>query len=787
MIPAAIPKIGVFFYDYGGRLSRGIDLVSIVERLARAKNVSRREVFSDWGDLPLAGIAEDLRAGRLDRVLWVGRFSDTRKKMVLKELATAGLNPYLQEWCDLEEQGAGRKDGNREVGTKKALILTQMALARTRLLTPLDPLVLPAVDQVLIIGAGVSGLHTAATLAALGKGVCLIDKESGVGGKTAALRHLYPRICDPHCGLEFALEKLRNSERGEIHTLSQMVELTGSPGNFRVRLRKEPRYVNEERCHACGECSVHCPVEIERRIPLIAWEEGFEGEREPEPVHTRRWKAIHPSYPLAYPATYVIDRAHCPAACRRCAEVCPTRAVELDQLPREFELQVGAVLVTTGWDPYPLERLEEFGYGLYPRVITSLEMEGIYDALPALKKVAFIQCAGSRDERHLPYCSSVCCTVTLKQVLALKEKWPDLDCYVFYEDIRTPGFDEDLYRRVKALDGVLFIRGKPSCVRPALGNRLSIRAEDTFSGKEIDISPDLLVLAGGMIPSAGTGEAARALNIPRTQDGFFQAHLACHPEESERTAIRVGGACRGPMNITQAIESGHRAAMDILPYLSGRLLVEPTYPVVNLTKCDKCKRCMEECPYQSFYFDPNGFPLPDLAKCRQCGSCVGVCPLIAVSMGSFTVPQVASQIQAIKASFLGREEPVILSFLCRNDAYLAAREAALSGLIIPPNVFFITVPCAGSINNAFIADALSFGIDGVLIAGCKDGQCHFVKGNLLVKTRREDLAEKLQKMVIEPERVRFESIEIRDSERYVKLIQGYLEELRRIGPNPFKR
>jgi len=226
--------------------------------------------------------------------------------------------------------------------------------------------------------------------------------------------------------------------------------------------------------------------------------------------------------------------------------------------------------------------------------------------------------------------------------------------------------------------------------------------------------------------------------------------------------------------------------MDILPFLNEVVWVEPNYPVLNLTKCDKCKRCMEECPFSSFSFDANGFPVPDLAKCRQCGACMGACPLSAVSLKNFTIAQVAAQVKAVKPSLLAREEPVVLAFLCKNDAYLAAKLAAENNLPIPPNVFFIRVPCAGAVNNALIADALAFGIDGVFIAGCRDGQCHYVKGNQLVKIRSDDLGEKLQKMVIEPQRVRFENLEIRDSRRYARLIQSYVEELKKIGPNPFK-
>ena len=781
-----IPQIGLFVSDPGGRLARAIDLEAIVQKFSKTKNISGCEILRNFpSGNGLGSMVEGVQAGRFNRFLWIGRFPPEERKSIESELAAAGLNRFLNEWCDLEEQGIGGDGPPLDVQTPKAIILIQMALARTRLLEALEPLKLPGTASVLLIGAGTAGLHTAGSLLDLGKKVYLIEKESGVGGKVASLSRLYPRICDPHCGLELAIQKLEESDRMELHTLSAVTYIQGGPGNFEVKIEKRPRYVKEGKCNACGECVRVCPVTLpDEARPLLTdrFHLSMAGQvRYPSPK-----KAIHPPDPMAYPPAFVIDRQFCPPDCRKCAKICPTQAVELEQTLTETVFRVGAVLLTTGWDPYPLSKVEEFGYGFYPGVVSNTEMEQIMNDPPDLHEVGFIQCAGSRDERHLNYCSSVCCSVTLKQVLYLREKLPGVRCYVFYQDVRTPGFDEELYQQVKSLDRVILVRGTPSTVKPGEDGKLNIRVEDIFSGSELNLQLDLLVLAGGMIPSEGSRQMAQLLKLPVNGYGFFESHPPCHPEESQRTGVRSGGSCRGPMNIAQSIESSHRAAMDILPFLNEVVWVEPNYPVLNLTKCDKCKRCMEECPFSSFSFDANGFPVPDLAKCRQCGACMGACPLSAVSLKNFTIAQVAAQVKAVKPSLLAREEPVVLAFLCKNDAYLAAKLAAENNLPIPPNVFFIRVPCAGAVNNALIADALAFGIDGVFIAGCRDGQCHYVKGNQLVKIRSDDLGEKLQKMVIEPQRVRFENLEIRDSRRYARLIQSYVEELKKIGPNPFK-
>lgn len=295
-------------------------------------------------------------SARSNRGLWGG------------QLEAIGLNKYLHMWCDIEEQGTLDEKVASELREKKALRVIQMALARTRLLEPLSPLEIQAVDAAVVVGGGIAGLQMALSLAELGKRVHLVERESGVGGKVASLHRFYPRLCDPLCGLQFTLERLRASDRVQFHTLSRVESIEGGPGRFQVRISQRPRYVDLHRCNGCGECVDACPVEVSR--PL---EDSAFNSRSPLDGTTR--KAIGPASPMPFPTAFVVERELCPTGSAECEKACPAAAVNLAEAPTHLDVQAGAVFVTTGWDPYPLSKVEEFGYGLYPGVITNLQME----------------------------------------------------------------------------------------------------------------------------------------------------------------------------------------------------------------------------------------------------------------------------------------------------------------------------------------------------------------------------------------------------------------------------
>jgi quinone-modifying oxidoreductase subunit QmoB len=512
------------------------------------------------------------------------------------------------------------------------------------------------------------------------------------------------------------------------------------------------------------------------------------------------------------------------------------------------EFRAGAIVQATGWKPYDASKLGYLGYGKSPDVITNVQMEELVgegpvtrpsDGKPA-KKIAFIQCAGSRDKDHLPYCSAVCCRVSLKQALYVRKRNPDAEVYILYKDIRAPGQYEDFYRRVQEEPGVFFTKGDVTGVEPDGNGLLKIDMENTLIEPKIQVEADLVVLATGMVPTSADGEALRALSdakaiiakgeegaqlemakkteekyrdiggteilnlgyrqgpdLPVLKYGAPDSHFICFPYETRRTGIYAAGCVRAPSDTDACGEDAAGAALKAIQCVEladQGVAVHPrwgdrSFPDFFMQRCTKCKRCTEECPFGTLDEDAEGTPLPNPFRCRRCGICLGACPERIISFADYSVDIVSSMIKAIKVPDEEEEKPRMLGLLCENDAYPALDTVGLKRLRYSPHIRFIPVRCLGSVNVVWIADAMSKGFDGVLLVGCKSGddyQCHFIRGSELMGTRGENVQEKLQQLALESERVRLEELSISEFDKLPQIIDEFSEQIDEVGPNPFK-
>ena len=469
---------------------------------------------------------------------------------------------------------------------------------------------------------------------------------------------------------------------------------------------------------------------------------------------------------------------------------------------QEQKITVGSIVASMGWKPYDANALPHLGYGKYKNILTNVEFEEFIKKDPARqlpKSILFIQCAGSRDKDHLPYCSSFCCGTTLKQAKYIKDINRDTSVFIIYKDIRTPGLYEEFYEEVQKNDYLFLIKGEINEIEEKDG-KLEIIVKNTLFGENIEIIADMVVLATGMTP-AGTEDLNLAYRLgkglPELKYNFADSHFICFPYETRRTGIYAAGCLRAPMDIPSSIEDAQGAMLKAIQCIEATKrgeAVHPrsgdkSYPDLYLERCTDCKRCTEECPFGAYDETEKGTPLPNPARCRRCGICVGSCPERVISFSDFSINSISAMIKSINVPDEFEEKPRILVFVCENDAYPALDLAGRKGLKYSPYVRIIPVRCIGSINNVWISDALSKGFDGILQIGCKPGddyQCHFIHGSELSETRGQNFQETLETMMLEPERIKTEFVEITDYYKITEIINEYVETIGEIGPNPFK-
>jgi len=407
--------------------------------------------------------------------------------------------------------------------------------------------------SILVVGGGISGLTAALEAAETGYDVILVEKNPYLGGRVAQLHHYFPKLCPPNCGLEINFKRIRSNPKIKFYTLAEVEAISGEKGNYDVTVKLTPRFVTPD-CTACGKCVEVCPQERPN-----AFNYGLD-----------KTKAIYLPHVFAFPMKYVVDASVCPgASCGKCVEVCPVKAIDLSMEAKTVNLKVGAVVWATGWDPYDAAKIEYYGFDRYPNVITNVQLErlaaingptGGKIVRPSdgkgIETIAFVQCAGSRDENHQPYCSQVCCLASLKQAMYVREQYPEAKIYIFYIDIRSLGKYEDVYTKVQEDAGVVFIKGKVGEITENPDTKkLVLEVEDQLAGEVIHPEVDMVVLATGMAPAAKPAGGAVSLDA----DGFV----------ASEDGVVGAGCARKPMEVSSTVRDATAAALKAIQAVAG--------------------------------------------------------------------------------------------------------------------------------------------------------------------------------------------------------------------------
>jgi heterodisulfide reductase subunit A len=571
--------------------------------------------------------------------------------------------------------------------------------------------------------------------------------------------------------------------RIELLAYSEVEEVSGYVGNFKVRVRKKARYVDEGECTACGDCVDVCPV-----IMPDEYQVGLSSRR-----------AIYIPFPQAVPSSYIINIKEClgvqPIACGKCAEKCDKDCIDFDMKDQVVELEVGAIIVAVGMEVYDPTPLDEYGYTRFENVITTLEFERLIDSGGPLaghfvrltdgkapKRIGFIQCVGSRAERRgNPYCSNICCMNTVKDSLLLRDHYPEVDITVFYLDMRAfgKGF-EDLYKRSKEA-GVRYVRGLPGEVKEDPETRnLLVTVENTTAGRLEEHEMDMLVLSVGLEPREDSKRVQQLLSLSRTSDGFFlESHPKLKPVDAPTRGVFLAGCAEGPKDIKESVTQASAAAARAQIILNQDWIsVEAITPIIDRALCNFCGRCARVCPYGAIVdVDPKR-KLPARvieAACAGCGTCSAECSVGAIAQRHFGDEQIFAQLEAILGE---RPEEKIVVFACHWCSYAGGDMAGVSRLQYPPSARIIRTMCSGRVGEGLILKAFALGAPIVLVSGCHFADCHYINANRWTQRRVERLWDKLERVGIRLERLQLEWISAAEAHKFAHTMRE-LEDMRK--------
>jgi heterodisulfide reductase subunit A len=654
-------KIGVFVCHCGENIASMVDTANLVAAISEHPGV---EICTEYkyfcSDPGQETVKRAVREHNLTGVVVAACSPRMHEQTFRKACAEAGLNPYMLELANIREQ-CSWVHTDKEEATEKAIEITRSLVEKVKRNNKLYPISVPVTRRAMVIGGGIAGIQAALDIASAGREVVLVEREPSIGGHMSQISETFPTLDCSQCILTPRMVEAVQHPNITVMTYSEVEEVDGYIGNFTVKVRRKARYVRMETCTGCGDCIQKCPV---KKIPS-----EFE-------CNLGNRTAIYTPFAQAVPNVPVIDRSRCTyfknGKCAICKKTCQIDSIDFDMQDTIESIEVGAIVVATGFQLQDTSLYGEYGYGRYKDVITGLHFERLASASgPTAGKirrpsdgkepetVVFIQCAGSRDvSKGVKYCSKICCMYTAKHAMLYAHKVHGGNTKIFYMDIRAAGKGYDEFtRRAIEEDHAGYVRGRVSKIFEENG-KLIVRGADMLLGRPVEVAADMVVLATAMVPQPDAKDFAKVLGIGYDEYGFFnEAHLKLRPVETATAGIYLAGACQSPKDIPDSVSQASAAAAKVLGLFSREQLErEPVVAMVGESSCAGCWGCVTACPYnaidQKDITDRNGNVIKRVASvnpglCQGCGTCVSFCRSNSIDLAGFTEKQIFAEVMAL--------------------------------------------------------------------------------------------------------------------------------------------
>lgn len=647
-------KIGVFICWCGSNIAEVVNVDTVLDTISKYPGVEYCEYYKYFcSDPGQKKIVDAIGKKSLDGIVIAACSPGMHEQTFRKAAEVAGLNRYQCEIANIREQCSWVHRMKKTEATQKAIDIISSMIEKLKKNESLEPIASDITRRALVIGGGIAGMQTALDIANGGYEVILLEREPSVGGRMAQLAETFPTLDCSQCIMTPKTVELTQQPKIKLVTYAELEELSGYLGNFTAKIRQKATYVDREKCTACGLCVEKCPKKIKSEFNL-----GLD-----------KRKAIYVMYPQAVPNSPIIDKETClyikEKKCGICKKVCEANCIDYEMQDTFIEEKIGCVVVATGYDLFPIEKVPEFGGGKLKNVINGLQFERLNSASGPTsgemkrpsdnkvpKEVVFIQCTGSRDpEKGVSYCSRICCMYSGKHAMLYKRKVPDGQAYIFYMDIRAggKGYEEFIQRGMEE-ENTLYLRGRVARLYEE-GDKIIVWGVDTLTGKKVEVAADMVVLATAMISRDSAKDLAKILNISTNEYGFYdEAHIKLRPVESKTLGIYLAGCCQGPKDIPDSISQAGCAASKILALFSGnKLYSEPIIAYVDESLCVGCGMCVTACPYDAREIDnQDNVAIVKEALCQGCGACVAACPNKACQLKNMTTSQIISMIEELE-------------------------------------------------------------------------------------------------------------------------------------------